>query len=91
MDNTGEKIYTFDQLILQRANDENQTPLFAYSKSRLGVTDYEFITGKKLNHLVDGAAKELIQSGIPPIVRNYEGILHMMLSKLTEVLRQRKP
>jgi len=68
MDNLDEKIYTFDQLIHQRAKDEDQTPLFAYPKSRLGVTDYELITGKKLNQLVDGAVKALIQSGFSPTV-----------------------
>jgi hypothetical protein len=36
------------------------------------VSDYEFITGKKLNHFVDGAAKALIQSGLPPVVSNLE-------------------
>ena len=72
MDNTDEKIHTFDQLILQRANDETKIPLFAYPKSRLCVSDYEFITGKKLNHFVDGAAKALIQSGLPPVVSNLE-------------------
>jgi hypothetical protein len=66
--NTEGKIYTFDQLIRQRAIDEDQTPLFAYPKSRLGITDYEFITGKELNRLVDGAANALIQTGLPPVV-----------------------
>jgi hypothetical protein len=68
MDNIDEKTYTFDQLIRQRAKDEDQTPLFAFPKSRLGVTDYELITGKKLNQVVDGAAKALIQIGFSPIV-----------------------
>jgi hypothetical protein len=73
MDNTDEKIYTFDQLIRQRAKDEDQTPLFAYPKGRFSVTDYELITGMKLNQLVDGAAKALIQSGLPPIVSLFRG------------------
>ena len=62
------KIYTFDQLIRQRAVDTDQTPLLAYPKSRLGVTDYELITGKQLDRLVDGAAHALIQVGIVPVV-----------------------
>jgi hypothetical protein len=73
MDNTDEKIYTFDQLIRQRAKDEDQTPIFAYPKTRLSVTDYELITGKKLNQLIDGAAKALIQNGLPPVVSLFRG------------------
>lgn len=65
-----EKIHTFDQLIRQRAIDEDQTPLFAYPKSRLGVTDFEFITGKELDKLVDGAAKAFIEKGFAPVVRS---------------------
>ncbi|KAE9379666.1 putative NRPS-like enzyme [Stipitochalara longipes BDJ] len=67
MDNENKKIYTFDQLICQRGKDEDQTPLFAFPKSRLGVTDYELITGKKLHQLVDGAAKALLHSGLIPM------------------------
>ena len=63
-----DKIYTFDQLIRQRAVDEDQTPLFAYPKSRLGIIDYEFVTGKQLDRLVDGAARALIQAGVGPVV-----------------------
>ena len=62
------KIYTFDQLIRQRAVDTDQTPLLAYPKSRLGVTDFELISGKQLDSLVDGAAHALIKIGIAPVV-----------------------
>ena len=57
-----------DDLIRQRAVDEDQTPLLAYPKSKLGITDYEFFTGRELNRLVDGAAKALIKRGIKPVV-----------------------
>ena len=63
-----EKFYTFNQLIFQRAKDENQTPLFAFPKSRFAVADYELFTGAKLNQLIDGAAKAFIQSGITSVV-----------------------
>ncbi|RDW80543.1 hypothetical protein BP5796_05241 [Coleophoma crateriformis] len=43
---TGNPILTFDQLLRRRAVDEDQTPLLAYPKSRLGVADYELIPGK---------------------------------------------
>jgi acyl-CoA synthetase (AMP-forming)/AMP-acid ligase II len=57
-----------DDLIRERAVDEDQTPLLSYPKSKLGITDYEFFTGKDLNRLVDGAAKALIKRGIKPVV-----------------------
>jgi hypothetical protein len=57
-----------DDLIRQRAVDEDQTPLLAYPKSKLGITDYEFFTGRELNRLVDAAAKALIKRGIKPVV-----------------------
>jgi hypothetical protein len=65
--------YTFDDIIRQRAIDEDQSPLIAYPKTRLGVTDYELFTGEHLNRLVDGAAKALIKAGIPPMVSNISG------------------
>lgn len=60
---------TLDELIRRRALDSDQYPLIAYPKTRLGVDDYELFTGKDLNKLVDGAAKHLIKSGFPPVVR----------------------
>jgi hypothetical protein len=61
-----EKIFTFDQLLRQRAADVDQTPLLAYP--RVGVSDYELITGIMLNDFVDGAAKALIERGFKPVV-----------------------
>jgi hypothetical protein len=63
-------LYTFDDIIRQRAIDEDQSPLIAYPKTKLGVTDYELFTGEHLNRLVDGATKALIKAGIPPVVSN---------------------
>ena len=67
---TKEEILTFDQLLRQRAVDVDQTPLLAYPKSRLGVNDYELVTGAKLNRFVDGAAKALLQRGFKSVVRH---------------------
>ena len=64
-----QKTYTFDEVIGSRALDDVQVPLIAYPKSKLGITDYEFFTGKQLDRLVDGAAKSLINSGLKPLVR----------------------
>lgn len=62
------KFCTFDQLIRQRAVDEDQTPLFAYPKSRRGVTDFEYVTGKDLDRLVDTAASTFGRAGFVPVV-----------------------
>jgi hypothetical protein len=69
-DENDEILYTYDQMIRQRALDLDQTPLIAYPKSIHGVTDYEFVTGNDLNRLVDGGAKALIRAGITPVVRS---------------------
>lgn len=62
------KLYTFDDVIRERAEDPEQVPLIAYPKTRDGVSDYEFFTGRELNRLVDGAAKALIGMGVEPVV-----------------------
>jgi hypothetical protein len=61
-------LYTFDEVIRERAVDEDQSPLLAYPKSKHGITDYELFNGRQLNQLVDGAAKALIVAGIPSLV-----------------------
>ena len=62
------ELWTLDQLLRQRAVDENQTPLIAFPKTRQGYTDYELITGATLSRFVDGVAKCLIEKGFPPVV-----------------------
>ncbi|CZR55845.1 uncharacterized protein PAC_05733 [Phialocephala subalpina] len=61
------KLYTFDDVIRERAEDLDQVPLIAYPRERDGVDDYEFFTGKELNRLVDGATKALIGMGVEPV------------------------
>ncbi|KAF3916714.1 hypothetical protein ABW20_dc0106499 [Dactylellina cionopaga] len=61
------KIWTFDQLLRQRAIDEDQTPILAFPKTRQGIADYELITSACLNRFVDGAAKCLIRKGFPAV------------------------
>jgi hypothetical protein len=62
-------IFTFDEVIRERANDEDQTPLIGFPKSKLGYTDYEIFDGKQLNRLVDGASKALLKFGVKSLVR----------------------
>jgi hypothetical protein len=66
---TTEEFLTFEQLLRQRTVDSDQTPLLAYPKTRLRVSDYELVTGATLNRFVDGAAKALLESGFPPAVK----------------------
>jgi hypothetical protein len=62
-------IYTFDQLLRQRAVDPDQTPLVAYPRTPQGVDDYELVPGATLDRFVDGAAKALLEAGLEPVVR----------------------
>ncbi|PMD33859.1 putative NRPS-like enzyme [Hyaloscypha variabilis F] len=68
-------IYTFDQVIRERASDDDQSPLIAYPKSKLGVADYEVFTGKQLDRLVDGAAKALLEAGLRSLDGNENEIV----------------
>jgi hypothetical protein len=61
-------LFTYDQMIRQRALDTDQTPLIAYPKSQYGVADYETVSGQQLNRFVDGGAKALIKAGLKPVV-----------------------
>ena len=65
---TESKIWTFDQLLRQRAVDEDQTPIIAFPRSRHGTTDYDRISGFVLDQFVDGAARQLARRGFPPVV-----------------------
>ena len=60
---------TFDEVLLQRAVDEDQSPLVAYPKAKHGVDDYELFTGAWLNQLVDGAVRVLLAEGVEAVVR----------------------
>ncbi|KAF8862994.1 putative NRPS-like enzyme [Acephala macrosclerotiorum] len=69
-------LYTFDDVIRERAEDPDQAPLIAYPKTKDGVDDYEFFTGKKLNRLVDGAVKALIAMGVEPVYTDTVAAIH---------------
>lgn len=61
--------YTIDQIIRNRATEENQVPLLACpSISANKVDDYELVTGHELDRLIDGAAKKFLSCGIKPVV-----------------------
>ncbi|KAI9730859.1 MAG: putative NRPS-like protein biosynthetic cluster [Cirrosporium novae-zelandiae] len=62
-------IYTIDDLLCDRASDEEQVPLVAYPKSKHGLIDYEHFTPKDLDRFTDHSAKKLMQNGIAPTVQ----------------------
>jgi hypothetical protein len=74
-------IYTFDDVIRQRAVDEDQSPLIAYPKSRFGITDFEVFSGRVLDRLVDGAAKALLSLGIRPLVSSASTFIYSLKSR----------
>lgn len=61
----------FDDVIRERAEDEEQVPLIAYPRTKDGIDDYEFFNGKQLNNMVDGAAKALMSLGVEPVVGHF--------------------
>jgi hypothetical protein len=63
-----ECLYTYDQMLRQRGEDADQTPLIAYPKSRFGVADYELFDGKTLNRFIDGGVKALMKAGFEVVV-----------------------
>ena len=53
-----------DNLIQARATDIIQTPLFCFSKTERGITDYEGFTGKDIDRFVNHAAKYYLEHGL---------------------------
>jgi hypothetical protein len=82
-----EKFYTWDQVIRQRAKDEDQFPLYAFPKGQT-VDDYEMISGKMLDRLIDGACKVLIEAGLGPVV-SYSFYKFVSLALLLEFFELR--
>lgn len=56
-----------DDLIRQRAQEEDGVPLVAYPASERGVTDYELFTAKSVNNFITNAAEKLTDQGLDSI------------------------
>lgn len=52
-----------DDLIRQRARENNEVPLVAYPKSEQGLTDYQTFTAKSIDHYITKAAEKLRENG----------------------------
>ena len=61
------EILILDDLIRQRAADSDQIALLAFPKSERGITDYEELTGQRLDQFIDQAAKYYVCSGLRPV------------------------
>ncbi|RFU36300.1 hypothetical protein B7463_g91, partial [Scytalidium lignicola] len=57
-------IWSVDDLLVQRANEEVQSPLVAFPRSGDGLTDFLFLTAKDLDNFTDNAAKRLLSHGM---------------------------
>lgn len=73
---------TFDELLLQRAVDADQSPLIAYPATKHGVGDYELFTGAQLNRLVDGAVRSLLGEGVEAVVRTTQCSFLIKIKKM---------
>ncbi|KAG5914172.1 putative NRPS-like protein biosynthetic cluster [Claviceps africana] len=60
-------IWTLSQLLYQRAIDQDQTPLLAFSRSKNAATDFERFAGRTLYRFINAAAKSLADKGLPPV------------------------
>lgn len=84
-------LLTFDELLLERAADEDQVPLIAYPKTKHGVDDYELFNGAQLNRLVDGAVKALLKEGVDPAVRIFLSDTESIADEETESTKIKSP
>ncbi|KAK8002060.1 NRPS-like enzyme [Apiospora marii] len=58
------RLWTIDDLIRVRAQDEVQCPILGYPKYDDKPTDYEYFTGKELDRMVDETCHLLVRAGL---------------------------
>ena len=61
------ELRVLDDIIRYRAADDPPAPILGYPKSEDTVKEYENLTGKELDHFVDGAVKYFLESGLKPV------------------------
>lgn len=57
------KLYMIDDLIRERANDEEQLPILGFPRYKNSAADYEYFTGKDLDRMVDEACRAFVRNG----------------------------
>ncbi|KAI1476745.1 acetyl-CoA synthetase-like protein [Daldinia eschscholtzii] len=58
------KLWMIDDLIRERAKDDEQVPILGYPRYDNSATEYEYFTGKDLDRMVDEACRVLERSGL---------------------------
>ncbi|KAK7965910.1 NRPS-like enzyme [Apiospora aurea] len=58
------RLWTIDDLIRVRAQDEVQAPILGYPRYDNKPTDYEYFTGKDLDRMVDETCHLLVRAGL---------------------------
>ncbi|KIY03266.1 uncharacterized protein Z520_01733 [Fonsecaea multimorphosa CBS 102226] len=72
-----------DELLIERANENNNEPIIAYPKSGDTLTDFQYLTAKEVTSLTDVAAQKLLCQGLRQIeVHEAEVIALLGLSDL---------
>jgi hypothetical protein len=63
------RLYTIDDLIVDRASTSPNAPVLGYPASVRGRTDYAYYSNSDLDRFADEAARNLISSGLHSNVR----------------------
>ncbi|KAI3337126.1 acetyl-CoA synthetase-like protein [Xylariaceae sp. AK1471] len=58
------KPWMIDDLIRERAKDEVQVPILGYPRHKDRATDYELLTGKEVDRMVDETCRVLMKAGL---------------------------
>jgi hypothetical protein len=60
------ELKVLDDIIRHRAADDPPVPILAYPRPGT-VADYEYFTGKDLDRLINGAARQYLSLGLSPV------------------------
>ncbi|KAK6855696.1 hypothetical protein PG995_007847 [Apiospora arundinis] len=78
------RLWTIDDLIRVRAQDEVQSPVIGYPRYQSKPTDYEYFTGKDLDRMVDETCHLLVRDGLK--VNSYKTVALFAQSDLSFVI-----
>ena len=58
--------HVVDDLLRERAGEEQQRPLLAYPRTHNGLTDYDIFTGRQLDNFTNAAVQALLEREFSP-------------------------
>lgn len=58
------ELKVLDDIVRHRSQDDPPKPILGYPKFEHSVNEYELFTGKKLDLLVENAARKLLEAGL---------------------------